>query len=116
MNTYLNRRCGLTVAVLLLGILFTGCGDSQDTAADQAEAVKEATEEIPAEVVAKLTAAEEALVNQVAAIASALEKAPAAAETVLEKFGMTAEEYEAAVYKIASNPALSAAFEKVKNQ
>jgi SepF-like predicted cell division protein (DUF552 family) len=115
MNTNFIRRCWLPVAVLLLGMIFTGCDDSQDTPADQAEAVQEAPTEAVKEVVTELTAGEEILVTQVAAIATELEKAPATAEAVLERYGMTAEEYEAAVYKIASNPKLSAAFEIAMN-
>jgi hypothetical protein len=120
MNTYLIRRCGLPMAILLLGVMIAGCGDYEDTASDQAEpaieAAKEAAPEVSTEVATTLTAAEEALVTKIAAVAVALEKAPDAAGAILEKYGLTAEEYEAEVYKIASNPALSAAFEKAKSQ
>ena len=120
MDSNMIRRCGLPVVLLLVMFLCTGCGDSQDKAADQAQAAKEEVTETTAgvaeDVVAKLTAAEEALVTQVAAIATALDKAPATAGAVMDKYGMTADEYEAAIYKIASNPALSAAFEKAKGQ
>ena len=113
MNVFLNRRSAGLLTILLLVALFTGCGDKQDTAAEQTEVVKE---EAAVEAPAALTAEEEALVAKMAAIATALEGAPAAANTILEKYSMTMEEYEAEVYKIASSPALSEAFEKATNK
>ena len=100
-------------AMLLAGAL-AGCGDSQETAADKTEAVQETTTEAAAEVAEALSAAEKELVTKIAAISAAVDKAPAMAESILEKYGITSDEYEAAVYKIAENPALSDAFEKAK--
>ncbi|MCK9995048.1 MAG: hypothetical protein KAH56_02075 [Candidatus Krumholzibacteria bacterium] len=116
MNTHLIRRGGLLVAVLLAAALFTACGDSQDAATEQAEAVEETATQTASEVTGTLTADEKEFVARIAAISTAVDKTPAAAETILVQYGLTAEEYEAAVYKIASNPALSEAFEKAKGQ
>ena len=100
--------------VLGAACLFIGCGDSQDTAAENAEPAGETATETVQEVATALTAAEQEMVEKIAAIATAVEKAPAMAESIMEKAGMTAEEYEAAVYKIAESPALTESFEKAK--
>ena len=110
-NIFLNRRSAGLLAIILL-VAFAGCADKQDTATEQTEAVKDAAAEAPV----ALTAAEEALVAKIAAIATAIDETPAAANTILEKYSMTVEEYEAEVYKIASSPGLSEAFEKAKNR
>jgi hypothetical protein len=112
-SIFLNRRSVGLLTIILLVALFTGCGDKQDTAAEQTETVKE---EAAAEAPAALTAEEEAMVAKMATIATALEETPAAAGAILEKYSMTVEEYEAEIFKIASNPALSEAFEKAKNK
>ena len=110
-----NSGAGLLI-VFMLAILVAGCADKQDTAAEQTEAVKEAATETATEAVAALTTEEEALVARIAAIAVAIEEAPAGTAAILEKYSMTVEEYEAEIYRIASNPALSDAFEKAKNK
>jgi hypothetical protein len=51
-----------------------------------------------------------------AAIAAALEESPAETAAILERYSLTIEDYEAEIYRIASDPALSAAFEKAKNR
>ena len=84
----MTRRCGLPVAVLLVGFMFAGCGDSQDKAADKAEAIAETEtgEEVEAtvETAEALTAVEAAMIAKVAAIATALEKEPSDAIAILE--------------------------------
>ncbi len=112
-HIFLNRRSAGLLAIILLTALFSGCIDKKDTAAEQTEAAKE---NAAAEATAALTAEEEALVAKIATIAAAIEETPAAAGTILEKYSMTVEEYEAEIYKIASSPALSEAFEKAKNR
>ena len=112
-NIFLNRRSAGLLTIILLVALFTGCVDKKDTATEQTEAVKE---KAAAEAPVTLTTEEEAMVAKIAAIATALEETPTAANTILEKYSMTVDEYEAEVYEIASSPALSDAFEKVKNR
>ena len=116
MNIFQTKRSAFPLAMILIGILLTGCGDNSETTSGQAEAVKETAAETSTEVTATITAAEEAMVTKMAAIATAIDKAPATAEAILVKYGVTAEEYEAEIYKIASSPTLSAAFEKARIQ
>lgn len=118
MGSIVKHRSCILVAIVLLTALMAGCGDSQDTTEKAAEAVAEtaADESAAAEVVASLSEAEEALVAKMATIATALEEAPATANVIMEQHSMTIDEYEAEIYRIASDPALSAAFEKAKNK
>jgi len=118
MGSILKHSGGWLVALLLLTALFAGCGESQETAAKKVEAVaEEVTPEAATTVAAvSLTAAEEALVTRIAAIAAEVEESPATAAATLEQYSLTIEDYEAEIYKIASNPAMSAAFEKAKKK
>lgn len=119
MKLFLNQRIALLAMILMFLFVIAGCGGETEEAADQVEAVAEETdatlEEVKEEAVAALTEAEKALVSKMAAIANAVEASPATAAAVLEKAGLSAEEYEAELYKIAQSPSLSAAFEKAKS-
>lgn len=115
MNTRKLGHASLMIMALFIAFLIAGCGSNSETTNEKTETEAEAvqaveTEEV--EAVAALTEAEEAMVQQIAAITTAVEKAPATADAVLKQFGMTAEEYEAAVYKIAESASLSEAYEK----
>jgi|GEM_PF-3836663 len=115
MNTRTSGQAGLMIVILLGSFLIAGCGGKGDTESKKTEAAElENTEEVEAvdEAIVALTEAEMAMVQQVAAITTAVEKAPATADATLAQFGMTAEEYEAAVYKIAESPSLSEAYQR----
>lgn len=102
-----TRHATGLVLVILLAALIAGCGGEKDDAAVRNNGETEAVAEA-------LTEAEETLVAKAAAVAMAIEKAPATAEAVLKENGITPDEYEAMVYEIAGSPKLSKAFEKAK--
>lgn len=113
MKGFPTRIGALLFAVILLATVTAGCGDKQETAAEQAQTV---TAEVEVAVPAALTTEESALVTRMAAVAAAIEKTPAAAATILEQYSLTAEEYEAEIFRIASDPALCNAYEKAKDR
>lgn len=110
----LNIRRELLVALVVLTALAAGCGDGAKETAENTETVAE--EAVQPGAAASPSETEAALVEKMAAIAKAMEEAPATGAAVLAKHSMTIEEYEAEIYRIAADPALSAAFEKAKNQ
>ena len=113
MNTRKLGQGSLMIIALFFAFLMAGCGSDSETTNEKTEAeAVEAVETEEVETIAALTEAEEAMVQQVAAITTAVEKAPATADAILKQFGMTTEEYEAAVYKIAESPSLSEAYDK----
>ena len=98
-------------AVVILGGLVAGCNDqakTEDSASTEAAAGQVVTG------MAALPDAEADLVRQAAAIANAIEAAPQTAAQVLLDNQMTAEEFEALIYRISVDEKLAAAYAELR--
>ncbi len=83
-----------------------------EAAAEAAEAAAEATEA----AAAVETAATPTWVAEMAAIANAVERQPAAADSLLQAAAMTREKFDSLLYVIAANAELSAQFEALRTK
>lgn len=94
----------LAVTLLLAGSLI-GCGGQDKTQAtsDETTVVKEAQ---------ALTVEQVKQVETAVAIAKAIEVAPSTAAAVLEKFDMSAEDFENLMFEISANEQMTAAYEE----
>ena len=101
---------GLALPLILLATLALGNCSGGKT--DQ-EAV---TNESAAVGSAALTPDQEALVLKAAAIAVAIAAAPDNASTVLSDNNLTADEYEALIYRISADPVLARAYEAARRE
>ena len=98
-------------AVVILGGLGAGCNDEAKT---EDSATVEASANLAVTGMAALEDAEAELVRKAAAIADAIEAAPQTAAKVLMDSQMTAEEFEALIYKISVDENLAAAYAEVR--
>ena len=98
--------CGICV-IAVLGACSNDKEESEDSASAEAAATVEAG-------LASLSDAEAELVRKAAAIADAIEAAPQAAAKILMDNQMTAEEYEALIYRISADEKLAAAYEEAR--
>ncbi len=103
---------GQRLAILLILLMATslaGCGDGE-----REEQVDE-TQSVVVDTV-KLTPEQKALVHQAVTLANAIEKAPETMYKILEDYGLTADEYQSMVYRIAADPVLTSAYEEMRTQ
>lgn len=92
-----------TIPALLLGLVVLGapaCGTQ--TAPTQPEGTTE------------LPPAADAEIDKAVEVLAAIDAEPARAEAILGEHGLTAEQFEALMYDIASDPARAAAFETAR--
>lgn len=97
-------RFALLVLVLLLAGSLCGCS-GQEQAQQKNDEPAAAPEE------QALTVAQVAQVEKAVAIAKAIEAAPATAAAVLEKYAMSAEDFENLMYEISADGRMTAAYE-----
>ena len=95
MRTLTTFVAGLTLA------LFAGCGSEPTAPPPEPEPVVE-----PAPAAAQA----ESEIEKLARIAAAIKADPSGADAALSDAGMTAEEFEAAMFALAKDPAKTAAF------
>ena len=108
--TYLaksHRRRHSALMILLTVVLLAGCGGGEQ----QEQAVE--AQEAPAQTTT-LTQAQEALIEQAATVANAIEKAPTEFVKILAGHGLTAEKYKEIVYQISADPVLARAYEDAR--
>ena len=98
------NRTGLWIPILMLALL-AACGGGGGTEEAQATGSQAA----PANDEA--TGAADDPVSLAVEIAEALEADPDSAEAILERHGLTVEQYEALMYDISADPELSRAYE-----
>lgn len=103
------RRCaGPFVLLLALALVGCGGGQSQDKPAASKESVTEQA--------TSLTPEQNAVIQKVAAVANAIEAAPATTSQVLKDANMTEEEFQAEIYRISEDPVLSRAYEEARKK
>ena len=96
-------RLALLLLVLLISAALTGCGGDDQTS-------QTAGDQNITETVIKLTADQEAMVKQAAAMADAISAAPESLAKVLADNQMTNKQFEAMIYRISADPELSRAY------
>jgi len=102
-------RIAMVTLLLVTVAAGTGCSDGDQT--DQAnESQDVATETVT------LTAAQQALVQQAATIANAIAVAPETMAKVLADNHLSADEYQAMIYKISADPVLAQAYEDARKK
>lgn len=94
-------RSRAIIRALVLAALLTACEAPADRRADDAEP-SPAADSIPA------------YVNDVAGIANAVERQPAAADSILAAHDMARAAFDSLIYEIAADPALTAAYEAAR--
>ncbi|MDX2474908.1 MAG: hypothetical protein QNL91_14535 [Candidatus Krumholzibacteria bacterium] len=96
-------RLALLLLVLLISASLTGCGGDDQTS--QSAGDQNTTETEP-----KLTADQEALVKQAAAMADAISDVPESLTKILADNQMTNKQFKAMIYRISADPVLSRAY------
>src|SRR5690606_335891 len=92
---------------LALSLILAGCGRSDDSApAGGAPPAAQAPPSDPVVVDSTM-----ALVARAAAVSLGVREAPGRADSVLEASGLTVEEFEALMYRIAADPGMSLLYE-----
>lgn len=101
-------RLGTMLAVL--GVAGLACGETPDR-----EAGMDAPDTAMAPASAD-TAAVPAWVEDVAAVADAIEQRPGAVDSVLEAHGMTRARFDSLIYVVAADPTLTAAYQAARGR
>jgi len=104
-----SGRIAMVTLILLTIAIGTGCSGGDQT--DQANESQDVATET-----ATLTAVQQALVQQAAMIANAIAAAPDTRTKILADNHLSADEYQAMIYKISADPVLAQAYEDARKK
>ena len=109
-SSWTGAACAIGLCLLIAGAV--GCGGQEKQEAPAA--TQTGTQAAAVSAFDRLDAAQAALVRKAAAIADAIEAAPATAAQVLAASGMTPSEFEDLIYRISADEQLSAAYAEAR--